>query len=69
VFILSHKVETSVVSHFMDLVDEADKDKDGKLDFEEWQFMGKLSGHIHRGSISRCRKISSLKNHTPHTHG
>ncbi|KAG5643234.1 hypothetical protein DXG03_001318 [Asterophora parasitica] len=35
----SATVETSVVSHFMDLVEEADKDKNGKIDFEEWEFM------------------------------
>ncbi|KAK1218406.1 hypothetical protein PQX77_018909 [Marasmius sp. AFHP31] len=32
-------IETSVVSHFMELVDEADKDKNGKIDFEEWEIM------------------------------
>ncbi|KAF8891236.1 nucleotide-binding domain-containing protein [Infundibulicybe gibba] len=32
-------IETSIVSHFMDLVDEADQDKNGKIDFGEWEFM------------------------------
>ncbi|KAI5894247.1 nucleotide-binding domain-containing protein [Schizophyllum commune H4-8] len=32
-------IETSVVSHFMDLVDVADKDKNGKIDFNEWEIM------------------------------
>ncbi|KAF8077742.1 hypothetical protein FPV67DRAFT_1662541 [Lyophyllum atratum] len=32
-------IETSVVSHFMELVEEADKDKDGMIDFKEWEFM------------------------------
>lgn len=32
-------IETSIVSHFMDLVDVADKDKNGKIDFEEWEVM------------------------------
>jgi len=31
------------MGHFMSLVDEADKDKNGKIDFEEWQFMGMLA--------------------------
>ena len=33
-------IETSVVSYLLDLVDEADKNKDGKIDFEEWEIMG-----------------------------
>ncbi|KAK7467389.1 hypothetical protein VKT23_004445 [Stygiomarasmius scandens] len=32
-------IETSVVSHFMELVNEADKNKDGKIDFGEWEYM------------------------------
>ncbi|GBE81875.1 hypothetical protein SCP_0402490 [Sparassis crispa] len=32
-------IETSVVAHLMDLVDEADKNKDGKIDFDEWEVM------------------------------
>ncbi|KAL0574694.1 hypothetical protein V5O48_007279 [Marasmius crinis-equi] len=32
-------IETSVVSHFMELVDEADKDKNGEIDFEEFEVM------------------------------
>lgn len=43
-FMLIHspKLETSIVSHFLELVDEADKDKNGKIDMDEWEFMGKL---------------------------
>jgi NADH dehydrogenase len=29
------------VDHFMELVDECDKNKDGKIDFEEFEDMGK----------------------------
>ncbi|KIY66321.1 nucleotide-binding domain-containing protein [Cylindrobasidium torrendii FP15055 ss-10] len=32
-------IETSLVSHFMEFVREADKDKNGRIDFEEWQSM------------------------------
>lgn len=32
-------IETSVVSHLLELVDEADKNKDGKIDFDEFDFM------------------------------
>ncbi|KAI0950046.1 hypothetical protein AcV7_008631 [Taiwanofungus camphoratus] len=32
-------IETSVVSYLLDLVDEADKNKDGKIDYEEWEVM------------------------------
>ncbi|KAG6814599.1 hypothetical protein H0H92_000128 [Tricholoma furcatifolium] len=35
----SSTIETSLVNHFMELVDEADQDKNGKIDFEEWKFM------------------------------
>ncbi|TFK42366.1 pyridine nucleotide-disulfide oxidoreductase-domain-containing protein [Crucibulum laeve] len=34
-------IETSIVSHFMDLVEEADQDKNGKIDFGEWEIMVK----------------------------
>ena len=27
----------------MELVDVADKDKNGKIDFDEWEIMGRLS--------------------------
>ena len=37
------QIETSIVSHFMDLVDVADKDKNGKIDFDEWEIMGRTS--------------------------
>ncbi|KAF8559689.1 nucleotide-binding domain-containing protein [Imleria badia] len=32
-------IETSLVSHLLELVDEADKDKNGKIDFDEFDFM------------------------------
>ncbi|KAK7693832.1 hypothetical protein QCA50_003404 [Cerrena zonata] len=34
-------LETSIVAHLLDLVDEADKNKDGKIDFDEWEIMVK----------------------------
>lgn len=37
------QIETSIISHLLELVDESDKNNDGKIDFEEWQVMGKLS--------------------------
>ena len=33
-------IETSVVSYLLDLVDESDKNKDGKIDYDEWEIMG-----------------------------
>ena len=33
------QIETSVVAHLLELVDEADKNKDGKIDFDEFEFM------------------------------
>ncbi|PPQ78153.1 hypothetical protein CVT25_015486 [Psilocybe cyanescens] len=32
-------IETSLLSHFMELVDDADEDKNGKIDFGEWEHM------------------------------
>ncbi|KAF8889472.1 hypothetical protein CPB85DRAFT_1231500 [Mucidula mucida] len=32
-------IETSIVSHFMELVEDADRDKNGKIDYEEWEIM------------------------------
>jgi hypothetical protein len=29
-----------VVSHLLELVEEAGRDKDGKIDFDEWEIMG-----------------------------
>jgi NADH dehydrogenase len=33
------QIETSVVSYLLELVDEADRNKDGKIDFDEWETM------------------------------
>ncbi|OCH88794.1 nucleotide-binding domain-containing protein [Obba rivulosa] len=32
-------IETSIVNHLLDLVDESDRNKDGKIDFDEWEIM------------------------------
>ncbi|RPD66620.1 nucleotide-binding domain-containing protein [Lentinus tigrinus ALCF2SS1-7] len=32
-------IETSVVSYLLELVDEADKNKDGRIDYDEWEVM------------------------------
>ncbi|RDX46860.1 nucleotide-binding domain-containing protein [Lentinus brumalis] len=32
-------IETSIVSYLLELVDEADKNKDGKIDYDEWKIM------------------------------
>ena len=44
------KIETSLLDHFLELVEESDEDKNGKIDFGEWEVMGKflccpISGH------------------------
>lgn len=36
------------MSHLLELVDEADKNKDGKIDFDEFDFMG-MSAEISEG--------------------
>ena len=37
-------IETSIVSYLLELVDEADKNKDGKIDYDEWEIMGTSGG-------------------------
>ena len=37
-------IETSIVSYLLELVDEADKNKDGKIDYDEWEIMGTSEG-------------------------
>ncbi|KAF8882357.1 hypothetical protein CPB85DRAFT_1378267 [Mucidula mucida] len=32
-------IETSIVSYFMELVEDADRDKNGKIDYDEWEIM------------------------------
>ena len=39
------QIETSIISHFMEFVEAADRDKNGKIDFEEWELMGKSCWH------------------------
>ncbi|KAF8809117.1 nucleotide-binding domain-containing protein [Phlegmacium glaucopus] len=34
-------IETSLLGHFLELVEESDEDKDGKIDFGEWEVMVK----------------------------
>jgi NADH dehydrogenase FAD-containing subunit len=36
-------IETALVPHLMELVDEADKNKDGKIDFDEFEIMSACS--------------------------
>lgn len=33
------------MSHLLELVEEADRNQDGKLDFDEWETMGKPEFH------------------------
>ena len=34
------KMESNIVSHLLELVDAADRNRDGKIDIEEWKIMG-----------------------------
>lgn len=60
-----------MVSHFLDLVDEADQDKNGKIDFGEWEVMGMLpnSGFIVGIRLSSVDYINSDENQTSHSDG
>ena len=35
------KMESNIVSHLLELVDAADRNRDGRIDIEEWKIMGK----------------------------
>lgn len=34
------------MSYLLELVDEADKNKDGKIDYDEWETMGERNFHL-----------------------
>jgi hypothetical protein len=36
------QIETSLLNHFLNLVDESDKNKNGKIEFGEWEDMGEV---------------------------
>lgn len=64
-----HQIETSLVSHFMDLVEAADKDKNGRIDYEEWEDMGKFSvGHKRLSNLTTSYDKSFCYQAT-HTYG
>lgn len=57
------QIETSVVDHLLDLVEEADRDKNGKIDFEEWQIMVKRIKRkipMSESHLSQVRELFSL---------
>ncbi|KAH7910637.1 nucleotide-binding domain-containing protein [Hygrophoropsis aurantiaca] len=53
-------VETSVVSHLLELVDEADKDKNGKIDFDEFDFMVSRIKHRIPMAENHLQKVRAL---------
>lgn len=56
-------IETSVVAHLLELVDEADKNQDGKIDFSEWQVMvGQIKKRIPMSEehLERVRELFDL---------
>jgi NADH dehydrogenase FAD-containing subunit len=57
-------VETQLVPYLLQLVDEADQDKNGKIDFEEFEFMSKFRS-IHQINFALITCIS-LAHQSPH---
>ncbi|KAG1761709.1 pyridine nucleotide-disulfide oxidoreductase-domain-containing protein [Suillus occidentalis] len=53
-------IETSVVSYLLELVDEADKNKDGKIDFDEFDFMVASIKHRIPMAESQLQKVRNL---------
>lgn len=41
IIIFDTQLETNLVSHLLELVEDADRDKNGRIDFDEWKLMGK----------------------------
>ncbi|KAG5221164.1 nucleotide-binding domain-containing protein [Salix suchowensis] len=56
-------IETSIVSHIMELVDEADQDKNGKIDFGEWEIMGRPADPSDRQVAAQQGKYVGKKLH------
>ncbi|KAG8833379.1 hypothetical protein FRC17_010775 [Serendipita sp. 399] len=50
-------IETSVVAHILELVDQADRDKNGRIDYDEWKIMGKFIMFFLKRSHSIKKKI------------
>jgi hypothetical protein len=46
------------VSHLLELVDECDRNKDGKIDFEEWQLVGKLIDVLRDGETKTAIELT-----------
>ena len=67
------QIETSVVAHLLELVDECDKNKDGKIDFGEWETMGERfssSGYGYTFDSSfLTNRLNSFENQTSDSDG
>jgi hypothetical protein len=58
------------VSHLLELVDEADRDKDGKIDFDEWQTIGSFElPYAERNVLADVVTPNSPPNQAAHTDG
>ncbi|KAI0306399.1 hypothetical protein B0F90DRAFT_1689582 [Multifurca ochricompacta] len=53
-------IETSVVSHLLELVEEADRNQDGKIDFDEWEIMVKRIKKKIPMAASHLKKVRAL---------
>ncbi|KAA1469406.1 mitochondrial NADH dehydrogenase [Dentipellis sp. KUC8613] len=56
-------IETSLVAHLLDLVEEADRNKDNKIDFEEWETMVKRIKEkipMAEGQVEKVRELFDL---------
>ncbi|KAI6045551.1 hypothetical protein EDC04DRAFT_2140477 [Pisolithus marmoratus] len=58
----SATIETSAVDYFLELVDEADKDKNGKIDFDEFEIMVRRIKQRIPMSESHLEKVRTLFN-------
>jgi hypothetical protein len=59
------QIETSIVSHLLELVEEADRNRDGKIDYEEWKIMGELWLSAKSPVAKRTRLVKRIKKNIP----
>lgn len=59
------QIETSLVSHLLELVEEADRNHDGKIDFSEWEIMGQPSQSCIRVLAYHTPPVKRIKKKIP----
>ena len=53
------------MSHLLELVEGADRSQDGKIDFDEWQIMGKPESYEANRILTEGDQLSGLRRKYP----